>query len=439
MSNQITNYRIFIASPGGLDDERKAFKDTIANYSDSEAIPRGALFSPIGWEITLRGIGRAQEMINEEVRTCDFFVLLLWDRWGTPTGSPSNHTSGTEEEYEIAWECYRTSKRPMREIIVFFKAVTPRQLSDPGEQLEKVLDFKTKLEAEKKLFFDTFDNVAAFQEKLRRYLAQWLRLHESGVSGKVKRPSLDFLRTQPSPPKDFLAVDSKQAPSGLRGKKGDLTRKAEQLAKQKKLTEAEALFTQAISRFDDPLAFRSYSEFLIEQGRWVQAEAITTELAKLASTLNTPTWGAYAHVKLGAICMAQGKIQAAIEHLRIALMINEKVGAPIHLARNLFSLGFAYFKAGEFLEAEKLWKRSLDYDLGMAKWGDAGRIAKMLAQTASKLKNKKKALEYLVQAKELFEKAGAGKRVKEVQSDIDQISKGGSPDLGDDSISKPKE
>jgi len=62
MSNQITNYRIFIASPGGLDDERKAFKDTIANYSDSEAIPRGALFSPIGWEITLRGIGRAQEM-----------------------------------------------------------------------------------------------------------------------------------------------------------------------------------------------------------------------------------------------------------------------------------------------------------------------------------------------------------------------------------------
>lgn len=421
MSSQITNYRVFIASPGGLEDERKAFKDTLAAYTETEAVPRRAMFSPIGWEITLRGIGRAQEKINQEVRECDFFVLLLWDRWGTPTGSSSKHTSGTEEEYDIAWECYRSPKKPMREIIVFFKAVTPRQLSDPGEQLQKVLNFKTKLEQEKKLFFDTFDTLAAFQDKLRRYLAQWLRLHETGA-GKVKRPSVDFSKKKMQLPFDFLSVDTKQAPSGLSGKKGELTQKAEKLAGEKKYTEAEALFTQAISRFDDPLAFRSYVEFLIKQGRWTQAEAIAKELLKLASTLKTLRWGAYAHIKLSAICMAQGKVVEAIGHLKDALAFNESTGFPIHLARNLWSLGFAYYKAGEFIEAEKVWRRSVDYYYGVGKWKDGGKVAIMLAQTASRLKNKDKVMEWLVSARDAFEKAKNAKRLKDVQMRIDQLS-----------------
>lgn len=157
MASQLTSYKIFVASPGGLEDERQTFRDVISAYNEAEANHRGAHFVPVGWEITLRGVGRAQEKINEEVRQCDFFVLLLWDRWGTPTGSTKKYTSGTEEEYAVAWECHKESKKPMRELIVFFKAVTPRQLSDPGEQLRRVLDFKKTLESEKQIFFDTFD------------------------------------------------------------------------------------------------------------------------------------------------------------------------------------------------------------------------------------------------------------------------------------------
>jgi hypothetical protein len=67
----------------------------------------------------------------------------------------------------------------MRQIVAFFKAVAPQQMADPGEQLRKVLDFRGKIEAEKKHFFTTFDEVSVFQKHLRRHLASWLQRHEA--------------------------------------------------------------------------------------------------------------------------------------------------------------------------------------------------------------------------------------------------------------------
>jgi hypothetical protein len=55
-------------------------------------------------QVLLGGTGRPQALINDELRTCDFVFLLLWDRWGTPpqpTGTGS-YTSGTEEEFRVA-------------------------------------------------------------------------------------------------------------------------------------------------------------------------------------------------------------------------------------------------------------------------------------------------------------------------------------------------
>src|SRR5438046_2882905 len=101
MSHDIRAYRIFIASPGGLADERRRFRDVVHRFNDTDAIPRGVLFIPVGWEDTLGGVGRPQSPINEEVRDCDYFLLMLWDRWGSPPDSEAagRFTSGTEEEY----------------------------------------------------------------------------------------------------------------------------------------------------------------------------------------------------------------------------------------------------------------------------------------------------------------------------------------------------
>lgn len=49
----ITRYKVFIASPGGLEEERKAFQETIREYNlEIDELQRDVSFMPVGWEET---------------------------------------------------------------------------------------------------------------------------------------------------------------------------------------------------------------------------------------------------------------------------------------------------------------------------------------------------------------------------------------------------
>jgi hypothetical protein len=84
LPNHLTQYRVFIASPGGLDGERVCFKDKLGKYTALNAEHRGVLFQPVGWEDTLGGVGRPQALINEDLKQCDYAVFVFHDRWGFP-------------------------------------------------------------------------------------------------------------------------------------------------------------------------------------------------------------------------------------------------------------------------------------------------------------------------------------------------------------------
>lgn len=175
MPSSVTAYRIFIASPGGLDEERQAFRRVINDYNESEALEEGLLFIPVGWELALAGMGRPQALINEMVERCDYFVLVLHDRWGTAPSAGGPYTSGTEEEYHLARE--RVKNGAMRDIAIYFKEVDPGKVSDPGVQLQKVLDFRASLEASRELLYNRFDGLATFEKHLRTHLGVWRRRH----------------------------------------------------------------------------------------------------------------------------------------------------------------------------------------------------------------------------------------------------------------------
>jgi tetratricopeptide (TPR) repeat protein len=404
MPSKLTSYKIFVASPGGLEDERKVFRDVINSYNDTEAIPRGAHFVPVGWEITLRGVGRAQEKINDEVRQCDFFVLLLWDRWGTPTGSSKHHTSGTEEEYDVAWDCYNDSKRAMREIIVFFKAVTPRQLSDPGEQLLRVLNFKKKLEAEKKLFFDTFDDTSAFGDKFRKYLASWMRLHESGETAKVKVPSLSVAGSKKKLPDDFEAVNPTNPPQDQ--EVSHFLKEARSLAGRGKITAAEGLYTKAISRFDDPNAFNAYGDFLLAQHRWTQAEVMFRDLLKVAEATKSEKWVAFAYSKLSATYVLLKNYELAIQSLHQSLQIYETLSDSKMIALTSKGLALLHLKANQPEAAKVFAERALSLSISLGEWREAGdascalaRVMKATNDRIAVIQNLDRAIEYYVKAK----------------------------------------
>ncbi len=174
MPRTLTQYRVFVGSPGGLQEERECFRTILEKFNRHHAEQRGVLFHAVGWEDTLTGVGRPQALINQDLRTCDYALFILHDRWGTPPGS--GHTSGTEEEWKIAAELHKTAT--LRNIALLFKDVAPAQLKDPGDQLRKVLAFKEQIEAGKSYLFGRYDTTEAFAEKLEHHLSGWLLDHE---------------------------------------------------------------------------------------------------------------------------------------------------------------------------------------------------------------------------------------------------------------------
>ncbi len=199
MPRSITQYRVFIGSPGGLEAERTCFREKLRKFSEMH--DDDVVFHPVGWEDTLPGAGRPQALINSDLEGCDYAVFVLHDRWGSATGS--GHTSGTEEEFRLA-EALHGKK--IRNIALFFKKVDPGRLRDPGEQLKPVLAFKKRIEDRKKYLFRHYVDIEQFAEVLEKLLIDWKKAHANAGSGlSIGELTTGQPRTAPSP-------DSPRAP-----------------------------------------------------------------------------------------------------------------------------------------------------------------------------------------------------------------------------------
>jgi HEAT repeat protein len=162
----------FIGSPSDLGPERSAARSLI---DEINRVIRdlGWQIDLLGWEDTLPGASRPQELINDDIRRCDLFIGLLWHRWGSPTG---RYSSGFEEEYELAREL--ASEAEQIEIWLFLKDIDPDRLADPGEQLDQVLAFRRRVEEQRDVLYKPFSDVDHLLVSLRESLLRYIfRLH----------------------------------------------------------------------------------------------------------------------------------------------------------------------------------------------------------------------------------------------------------------------
>lgn len=305
MASQLTNYRVFIASPGGLESERKIFRDILSSHNETDAIERGCHFQSIGWEITLGGMGRPQSRINEDLKTCDLFVLILWDRWGSPTGADEGYTSGTQEEYMVALDCLNSNAFPMRDVVVFFKAVDSRRMSDPGPQLSAVLEFKKSLEKERKLLFETFDTPEAFGERLRRHVAKWTREHSGEVSTD-NEISHDELEVQDEVKEDISSIEE------IKNRIGD--------------TETEKELANDVIIKRDMHSFDRYGIFLTQAERYDDALSLYQQMHDLANDSGNLPWASTAIARIGGIYRSLGRTSESLSALNNALSLKQKAG-----------------------------------------------------------------------------------------------------------------
>lgn len=197
--------RVFIGSPGDLEDEREIARDVVQRVNNTIGQHLGVHLDLRGWEDTLPGhTTRTQEKINEDLRKCDIFLGMVWKRWGTPPSDDGPYTSGFEEEYHLALEQREAGE--MRDVFLYFKEMPDVVLEDPGTQASKVLEFRRSVEENRNVLFDTFEDEEEWKEVLRdlldRYLAEnFLPVTEEAEEGQETR------RTEAERQTDLIEAD----------------------------------------------------------------------------------------------------------------------------------------------------------------------------------------------------------------------------------------
>ena len=142
MSEVTKKIKVFVASPGDVGRERESVKSVIDELNTTIAPYKGLTLELVKWEThATPSMGRAQGVINSQLGQYDIFVGVMWKRFGTPTGKAE---SGTQEEFQLAYEQWATTKS-IRILFYFCQApFMPRGL-DEIAQLQKVVEFKESL------------------------------------------------------------------------------------------------------------------------------------------------------------------------------------------------------------------------------------------------------------------------------------------------------
>jgi len=128
-------YRVLIASPSDLAEERQAATDAVNEWNAQHAASESTVLLPVKWETHARpqsGV-RPQEAINRQlVRTCDVLVGMFWTKLGTATGVAE---SGTVEEINK----FVAAGKPA---LLYFsnRPINPNKIN--LRQLEKLRKFK---------------------------------------------------------------------------------------------------------------------------------------------------------------------------------------------------------------------------------------------------------------------------------------------------------
>lgn len=177
MSYSARVYRILIASPSDVAEERDIAVTTIQQWNDLNSSERQLVLLPLRWEThSAPEYGRRpQEVINRQVvDQSDLLVGIFWTRIGSPTGLAD---SGTLEEIE------RVAKQG-KPVMLYFS----QSKQDPDridlEQLQKLRDFK-KMTFPKALV-ESYATQIEFRDKLAKQLEIQLRTLVAEESEKAR-------------------------------------------------------------------------------------------------------------------------------------------------------------------------------------------------------------------------------------------------------------
>lgn len=160
-------FRILIASPSDVTEERDIAVRAIQEWNDLNASERQLVLLPLRWEThSAPEYGkRPQEIINQQVVDhCDLLVGIFWTRVGSPTGVAE---SGTIEEIERV----AADGKP---VMLYFSQAKQDPDNLDLEQLAKLREFKKKTFPN--ALIENYTNAIEFKEKISKQIEIQLRI-----------------------------------------------------------------------------------------------------------------------------------------------------------------------------------------------------------------------------------------------------------------------
>ena len=395
MSTTPAVIRVFFSAPAGLRDELQMARGALDVLSDETREDEGVQFLTYSPGSTPGGAPRPRRMTDEDIRRCDYFVLVLRDRWrdrSHSTDALAWSTPDPEADFELAAECLSARGLPMRGILVMFSALDRARLAASDFQLQQIQLFRRHLERLEGVETAEFKDLTQLATAVRMRALDWVRT--------ARGSALDSEDIGLAP--DDTLAGSTEHP--------DLVREGVRLADAGRLAGAESCFALAVARGDDPGAFVAYGRFLRRIGRLDQAgdmlrkgvsaleramsspatreaaaKALITALEQLAqihqlrgefdqaeelcsriSTLSHQSGNdkgeAVAWSTMGALAKARGDFVRAAALFRKSLQKERALNRPTGMANQYCNLGLISRRMGDLTRAEQWLRKALEID-----------------------------------------------------------------------------
>lgn len=160
MPKTVSLFRVFVASPGDCEKERRIAQQVIANWNITPGFSSGVILEAVLWESHAHPEygTRPQEAINSQILDlCDVLIAVFKTRLGSST---SVGISGTVEEIER----FHASGKPV--LLYFSEPLKGKATNTP--QMAALAAFKSTIK--EKGLFCTYRGIHEFQMKLSTHI-----------------------------------------------------------------------------------------------------------------------------------------------------------------------------------------------------------------------------------------------------------------------------
>jgi Domain of unknown function (DUF4062) len=185
MTQTITLYKVFVASPSDVNEERGILDEIINELNLTLPKKYNIRLELLKWETHANpDIGESpQQIINEDIgNDYDIFIGILWSKFGTPT---PNYLSGTQEEFFKALQMYKDKPGLIKIMFYFKKADIPYDMIDT-KSIDSIRSFKEDLTSKKTLYWE-YKSIDEFQSLIRIQLTRQI-LELDSLANTTSKP-----------------------------------------------------------------------------------------------------------------------------------------------------------------------------------------------------------------------------------------------------------